>query len=62
MPFTEVPVASIDVEFAHFLSDGNIVTAAAEVCLVRDNGAVLLHSYISPGASWDTAVKLLVMS
>ena len=51
MPFTDVPVASIDVEFAHFLIGAKVITAAAEVCLVRDTGTVLLHSYISPGAS-----------
>lgn len=43
------PVASIDVEFAHFLSTGKVITAAAEVCLLKDTGAVLLHSYICPG-------------
>lgn len=48
-PTADVPLASIDVEFAHFLNSGKITTAAAEVCLLRDSGAVLLHSYISPG-------------
>ena len=46
----DAPVASIDVEFAHFLGSGRITTAAAEVCLLKDTGAVLLHSYICPGA------------
>lgn len=46
----DAPVASIDVEFAHFLGSGRITTAAAEVCLLKDTGAVFLHSYICPGA------------
>lgn len=46
----DTPVASIDVEFAHFLGSGKITTAAAEVCLLKDTGAVMLHSYICPGA------------
>ena len=46
----DAPVVSIDVEFAHFLGSGKIITAAAEVCLLKDTGAVLLHSYICPGA------------
>ena len=46
----DAPVASIDVEFAHFLGSGRITTAAAEVCLLKDTGAVIFHSYICPGA------------
>lgn len=49
MGLADAPVASIDVEFAHFLSTGKVSTAAAEVCLLKDTGAVLLHSYICPG-------------
>lgn len=42
-------IKSIDVEFAHFVNKGHITTAAAEVCLLAENGSVLLNSYICPG-------------
>lgn len=49
-------VRSIDVEFAHFVTKGQVVTAAAEVCLLSADGSVLLSSFISPG---DGAQKIL---
>ena len=42
-------INSIDVEFAHFVNKGQITTAAAEVCLLAEDGSVLLNSYICPG-------------
>ncbi len=42
-------LTSIDVEFAHFACKGQVVTAAAEVCLLAEDGSVLLDSYICPG-------------
>ncbi len=42
-------IKSIDVEFAHFVKKGQITTAAAEVCLLAEDGSVLLNSYICPG-------------
>lgn len=42
-------VRSIDVEFAHFRSKGRIITAAAEVCLLAEDGSLLLGSCICPG-------------
>ncbi len=42
-------IKSIDVEFAHFVNKGQITTAAAEVCLLAEDGSVLLNSYICPG-------------
>ena len=56
-PVADVPVASIDVEFAHFVHSGKINTAAAEVCLLTETGAVLLHSYICPGG-FSTALTV----
>lgn len=46
---TPLAVKSIDVEFAHFVTKGQVVTAAAEVCLLSADGSVLLNSFISPG-------------
>ena len=48
-PWRYPAIKSIDVEFAHFVNKGQITTAAAEVCLVAENGSVLLNSYICPG-------------
>ena len=42
-------IKSIDVEFAHFVNKGQITTGAAEVCLLAEDGSVLLNSYICPG-------------
>ena len=43
-------VASIDVEYAHFrCSEGRILAAAAEVCLLAEDGGTLQHTYIIPG-------------
>ncbi|KAL0044502.1 hypothetical protein WJX82_009959 [Trebouxia sp. C0006] len=41
-------IKSIDVEFAHLVNKGQITTAAAEVCLLAEDGSVLLNSYICP--------------
>lgn len=58
-------IKSIDVEFAHYVNKGHITTAAAEVCLLAENGSVLLNSYICPdihaapsGADWIGGVTV----
>ncbi|DBA66324.1 TPA: Component of a membrane-bound complex containing the Tor2p kinase [Trebouxia sp. C0005] len=48
LPSRYAAIKSIDVEFAHFVNKGQITTAAAEVCLLAEDGSVLLNSYICP--------------
>ena len=48
-------LASIDVEFAHFSSGRESVTAAAEVCLLAGDGTTLWHSFIRPGTTLQSA-------
>ncbi|KAA6418942.1 MAG: RNA exonuclease 4 [Trebouxia sp. A1-2] len=54
LPSRYAAIKSIDVEFAHFVNKGQITTAAAEVCLLAEDGSVLLNSYICPGNLYES--------
>ena len=50
-------VVAIDVEYAHFLVNGQVKTAAAEVCVVKEDNSVLLESFICPGGFPQCTVR-----
>lgn len=46
----ELPRAvAVDVEYAHFSVCGRVQTAAAEVCLVREDCSIVLEGFVCPG-------------
>ena len=53
-------LASIDVEYAHFGSRRQSVTAAAEVCLLAGDGSTLWHSFIRPGKKIPSAARVVL--
>ena len=53
-------MVAIDVEYAHFLVNGQVKTAAAEVCVVKEDNSVLLESFICPGGFPQCTVRPVV--